>query len=187
MPLSLANLLAMAYGISEMALSLTKRSGGGARSEDRGSLRRLWVVILVAIAVAFVAAGALPAAHSRVLLRLRPAGVGLFAGGLLLRWYAIVHLGRFFTVDVALAADHRVVDTGPYRFLRHPSYTGALAAFSGLGICMANWGSLLVLTGPITAVFLQRIRLEEAVLLQGLGEPYRVYCARTRRLIPFVY
>ena len=105
----------------------------------------------------------------------------------MLRWYSIIHLGRFFTVDVAIAADHQLVDTGPYRFVRHPSYTGALFAFIGFGFVMRNWASLLLITVPIFAAFLYRINVEERALLGALGERYRVYSQKTKRLIPFVY
>jgi protein-S-isoprenylcysteine O-methyltransferase len=90
-------------------------------------------------------------------------------------------------VDVAVAADHKVIDSGPYRFVRHPSYTGVLLAFFGVGLSLANYVSLFLLTVPITAVFLYRIRVEEAALTSGLGEPYRRYMDKTRRLIPFLY
>ena len=65
-----------------------------------------------------------------------------FVVGIAIRWYAIVYLGRFFTVNVAIAADHRLIDSGPYRFVRHPSYIGALMAFLGLGLTLGNWVSL---------------------------------------------
>jgi protein-S-isoprenylcysteine O-methyltransferase len=114
-------------------------------------------------------------------------GLLLFVTGILLRWYSIIHLGRFFTVDVAISAEHRVIDSGPYRFVRHPSYTGALIAFIGVGLYVRNWISLLLLILPITAAFLWRIRIEEQALIAGLGEDYRRYAARTKRLIPFLY
>ncbi|HEY4257482.1 MAG TPA: isoprenylcysteine carboxylmethyltransferase family protein [Candidatus Udaeobacter sp.] len=56
-------------------------------------------------------------------------GVVLFVTGLLLRWWAIITLGRFFTVDVTIEKDHELVERGPFRMLRHPSYTGVLLAF----------------------------------------------------------
>jgi protein-S-isoprenylcysteine O-methyltransferase len=105
---------------------------------------------------------------------------------LALRWTAILWLGKFFTVNVAIASDHRVIDTGPYRFIRHPSYTGALAAFLGLAICTGNVASLLIMMIPVTWAFMQRVRLEEAVLRQALGASYIDYSNRTKRL-PFVY
>lgn len=107
--------------------------------------------------------------------------------GLIIRWHAIAHLGRFFTVNVAIAANHHLIDTGPYRIVRHPSYTGALMAFLGLALRLANWASLGVLLGPIFLVFRWRVHVEQAALIDALAEPYRDYMKRTKRLIPGVY
>jgi protein-S-isoprenylcysteine O-methyltransferase len=175
------------FGLSEFALLLGKRSGGSAASADRGSLRLLWGVIGFCILLAVLAADFVPQANSSWLLSLRTAGGALFLLGLVLRWYAIVYLGRFFTVNVAIAADHHVVDTGPYRLVRHPSYSGSLLQFVGLGITFGNWLSLALLVLPVVGVFLRRIAIEEQALAQGLGEPYRRYMAQTRRLIPGIY
>ena len=114
-------------------------------------------------------------------------GLTLFAIGILLRWYSIVHLGRFFTVDVSIAGDHKVIDSGPYRLVRHPSYSGALLAFVGYGLCLRNWAALLIVVIPITAAFLWRIHVEERALTETLGDDYRRYASRTERLIPFLY
>jgi protein-S-isoprenylcysteine O-methyltransferase len=181
------DLLGITFGCSELALSVFKRSRGTARQADDRTLRMLWVTILVSVAVAVMAATLLPQAGSRVLELLYPLGLALFVTGLVLRWWAIVHLGRFFTVDVAIADDHRVVDTGPYRLVRHPSYTGVIVAFVGYGICLGNRVSLVALVVPITFAFLQRIKVEEAALQAALGDTYRNYAQRTRALVPFVY
>jgi protein-S-isoprenylcysteine O-methyltransferase Ste14 len=101
--------------------------------------------------------------------------------------YAIWRLGRFFTVNVAIAADHQLIDSGPYRLVRHPSYTGALFAFFGIVLTMGNWLSLLVVMLPVFAVFVYRMNVEERALISGLGDSYRAYITRTKRLIPFVY
>ena len=127
---------------------------------------------------------------ARRLGRVLPAtaiGAVLFAAGLAIRWYAIIYLGRFFTVNVAIASDHKLIDGGPYRFVRHPSYSGALLAFLGLGLCIGNWASIAIVAIPILSVFLWRIHVEEAALLLGLGDQYRRYMDRTKRLIPGVY
>jgi protein-S-isoprenylcysteine O-methyltransferase len=107
--------------------------------------------------------------------------------GVVLRWCAILSLGRFFTVNVAIVSDHRLVEAGPYRWLRHPSYAGALLAFLGLGLCLDNWAALAVLMVPVSVVFWWRMRIEEAALFETFGERYRDYMRRTRRLIPFIY
>ena len=185
---STASVLGTIYVLSELALMLKKRAKSGeSRVEDKGSLNLLWIVIVASVTLAFNLAYSFPAAAMNAAPALRYLGIALFAAGLALRWYAIVHLGRFFTVNVSIAADHRLIDTGPYRIVRHPSYTGALMAFLGLGLCMANWASLLSLLVPICLVFLRRIHVEEAVLLQALGDQYRDYMRRTKRLIPAIY
>ena len=182
-----ADVLGLAFGLSEVALGIFKRSGTFSRDTDRSSLRVLWVVILASVAVAIVAARMVPQARSDWLARGYAPGVVIFVVGLLLRWVAIVYLGRFFTVDVAIASDHRVVDSGPYRAVRHPSYTGVLLAFLGYGICLGNWVSLAAVTLPIGWAFMRRIEVEEAALNGALGESYRAYARRTKRLVPYLY
>jgi protein-S-isoprenylcysteine O-methyltransferase len=175
------------FVLSELGLLVTRRSGGRGRSEDRGSLYLLWITIVASMLAASVGSAFVRATDSRLLTLLVPVGFVLYVFGLILRWYAIVYLGRFFTVDVAIAADHRVVDAGPYRLIRHPSYTGLLLAFLGLGICFRNWLGLLFAIIPTTLLLLWRIRIEEGALTAALGAAYVNYSARTRRLIPFVY
>ena len=173
--------------ISELALALRKRSGKGAVSKDRHSLQIIWIVYLASIGCGIAAAYRLPECRLPGPQYFLWAGYGLFVLGTALRWYAIIYLGRFFTANVAIAGDHRVIDTGPYRFIRHPSYTGGLTAILGLGLSFQNWASLLIVFIPCLAVMLWRIHLEEKVLSEGLGEAYVIYMRRTKRLIPFIY
>ncbi|MEY2530955.1 MAG: hypothetical protein QOI96_1040 [Verrucomicrobiota bacterium] len=175
------------YGISEVFLALTRRSGGRAASRDRYSLLILWAVILSSIWLSIACVGWFPNAglpHGRALYFL---GLALFGCGIILRWYSIWCLGRYFTVDVAIAPQHHVVDTGPYRFIRHPSYTGALLAFLGFGFCLGNWMSILCLMLPIVGAFMWRIHVEEHALIEALRDDYRAYMRRTKRLIPLLY
>lgn len=174
--------------LSELGLALTKRAKSAeTRDADRGSLRLLWIVILASVILAFSLPHSLPAAHMGADAALRVLGVVVFAAGLTIRWYSIFRLGRFFTVDVAIGTNHLLIDTGPYRFVRHPSYTGALMAFLGLGLCLDNWASLVCVVVPVFWVFLRRINIEEAALLQAFGDQYRNYMDRSKRLIPGLY
>jgi len=172
------------FGVSEIAISLFMRARSG--SNDKGSLRLIWLVILGSLFAAMQVSLYMPE-FSISLRAVYAAGVAVFFAGLGLRWYSIYCLGRFFTVNVAIADDHRLIDSGPYRWIRHPSYTGALLAFTGFGLCIGNWVSLALILLPIGAVFAYRMHVEEAALLAGLGESYRAYCARSKRLIPFLY
>jgi protein-S-isoprenylcysteine O-methyltransferase len=184
-----AQLMGAIYGISEFGLALRRRAvDGGSRLADKGSLGLLWSIIGISVFLAFNLYFAVPAAgFGGAAPAACYAGIAIYAIGLSLRWYAIVYLGRFFTVNVAIAADHQLIDKGPYRYVRHPSYSGALLAFLGLGLTLANWASLAVLVIPVFLAFARRMRVEEAALLQGLGAPYRLYMDRTKRLIPGVY
>ena len=183
--ISVQGWLLLAWVVPELGLAWFKRSRTGAVSHDRRSLGLIWGVVTLAVWLGILAA------H-----RLRTCGlpewtlavgVGLVVTGLGLRWYAILVLGRFFTTNVALASDHRLVESGPYRFIRHPSYTGHLLAVLGIGLSLENWASLLILFLPTCAVMLWRIHIEEQTLAAGLGAVYREYMGRTKRLIPWVY
>ena len=114
-------------------------------------------------------------------------GLVLMAVGILVRLWAIIVLGRFFTVDVRLHADQTVVDRGPYRWVRHPAYTGLIVFFVGFGLALSNWASLAVLALVPTLGLLVRIHVEERALLTGLGDEYRRFAATRRRLFPGVW
>jgi protein-S-isoprenylcysteine O-methyltransferase Ste14 len=86
-----------------------------------------------------------------------------------------------------IQTDHQVVDTGPYRLIRHPSYTGLLLAELGLGIALGTWLSIPACLLPPLIGFGLRLRSEEVVLARELGDPYGSYMARTKRLIPYVW
>lgn len=111
----------------------------------------------------------------------------LFVAGLLLRWSALITLGRFFTVDVTIEKDHELVERGPFRIKRPPSYTGVLLAFVGFALSLRNWAALLVVLLPIGAAFVHRMNVEEEALSRAFGSRYTDYMRRTKRLVPFVY
>jgi protein-S-isoprenylcysteine O-methyltransferase Ste14 len=115
------------------------------------------------------------------------AGIAAFALGLALRAWAVHELGRFFKFTVVVQPDHEVIDSGPYRRIRHPSYAGLILALLGLGIALGNWISVAI--SPLGALIGFSIRLlrEERLLAERLGEPYRAYMQRTRRLVPGVW
>ena len=175
--------------LTELPLVWRRRAGRvpGADEQDGGSLRLLWRVIGVSIA-----AGALLAGFGVGPELPHPSywgysGLGLFTVGTCIRWWAIRCLGRFFTVNVAIAQDHRLVDTGPYRCIRHPSYAGLLLQFTGLALSFGNLFAAFIIPIPIFLALAHRMRVEEAALAAKFKAAYPVYAHRTKRLVPWLY
>jgi protein-S-isoprenylcysteine O-methyltransferase Ste14 len=115
------------------------------------------------------------------------AGLVLMCVGIAIRQWALTTLGRFFTIDVRVQSGQIVVEGGPYRWVRHPSYTGLIVTFLGLGLALDNWGSLALAAIVPTAGLVYRIHFEERALLDGLGEPYRRYAENRPRLFPGIW
>ena len=172
----------------EILLMFLKRSGKDTSRQDRGSMTALWVTIA---ASCFLGGFAASVSATRMPRGIRIyaffGGLALIVLGFALRLAAIFTLRRYFTVDVAIAKDHKVIDTGLYGIVRHPSYVGSFISFLGLGLAFVNWLSLaIVVIGP-TIAFAYRIRIEERALIDALGDEYRAYAARTKRFIPGVF
>jgi protein-S-isoprenylcysteine O-methyltransferase Ste14 len=109
-----------------------------------------------------------------------------FWAGTFLRLGAVRTLGPRHSVWVAVQSDHSLVTTGLYRFIRHPSYVGALLAVFGWALSFRS-GAGLLLAILIVPPILSRIRAEEHLLLAEFGDEYQTYQRRTWRLLPFVY
>jgi protein-S-isoprenylcysteine O-methyltransferase len=180
--------LGLVYLISEVLLTVTRRlrSRTGTK-QDRSTLRVLWLVIMVSVTAGVYVAAHWPAVALPHRQMFAFAGVFLFVTGLFLRWWAIITLGRFFTVDVTIEKDHELVERGPFRVARHPSYTGVLLAFVGFALTLRNWAALLIILVPIFTAFIRRMNVEEEALSRALGTRYADYTRRTKRLVPFVY
>ncbi len=160
-----------------------RRKGG--RVHDRST--RVW------IAFALLATFGLAALARARESSLRTPGPHLVVGvpviwiGLAIRAWAVVVLGAAFRTTVEVDTDQRVVADGPYRWIRHPSYTGLLLIAAGFGLALGNWLSVLICLALPLPAMLRRIQVEETELTRVLGEPYRAYEAETKRLIPGVW
>lgn len=161
---------------------------GRDRSEDRGTRLLVGLTTAVGLGSAYLVAsrvaGAAIGGRDWPVLA---AGFGLMWTGIGLRLWSIRTLGRFFTYEVTIQQGQRVVSSGPYRVVRHPSYTGLLLTEAGIGLALGNWFSLaLAVVVPLVGI-LCRIGVEEAALRAGLGDSYSRYAQGRRRLIPGVW
>jgi len=114
-------------------------------------------------------------------------GMSLFVIGFIIRIHSLLTLKQYFTYSVAKVEGHKTVETGLYRFIRHPGYLGQLILFIGISTSISNWLSILVMMLPVTLGYLYRIKVEERFMLEQLGEDYSNYRERTKRLIPMIY
>jgi protein-S-isoprenylcysteine O-methyltransferase Ste14 len=176
------------FAASEWSIRFRSRMRHGGTRQDRGSFYVIIVTCLVGVAAAFAFAGDV---HATALTVARwpifVVGLAIMLLGIALRQWSVIALGTFFTVQVQVREGQTVVDTGPYRYVRHPSYTAILMTFFGMGVALENWLSLLALLIIPTIGLVIRIRVEERALLAALGEPYRAFSQSRARLIPKVW
>jgi protein-S-isoprenylcysteine O-methyltransferase Ste14 len=154
---------------------------------DRGSFAVLLASYIAGISLAVVSAIALPWAALSLAWVASVVGLLVLWAGIALRWWAMSSLGRYFTFTVQSSADQPVITDGPYRFVRHPGYTGVLLAMVGLGLLLANWLSVLALAVVVAAGMTYRIAVEERTLIATLGQPYEDYRSTRRRLVPYLW
>ncbi len=115
------------------------------------------------------------------LLRVLGFGLSLYAF-VILAWVPRV-LGRFLIPQAAVFPDHVLVTSGPFRFLRHPSFSGALALWLGAALGTLNW-LLFVLWLPLVAAKTIQAHAEEEILHTKFGSVYEEYVQKTGRFIP---
>jgi protein-S-isoprenylcysteine O-methyltransferase Ste14 len=182
-------IVVLAWGAMELGeFSWGWRARKGATRIDGAG----WWLLAVAVAVAanavlYAAPHLVPAAAMEPGAAAFTVGLVIMVGGVLLRGWSFKTLGEYFTFNVMVSSDQPVVTSGPYRLLRHPSYTGLLMFSVGIGVASANWVGLAGMTLPPLALIVWRIHIEETALLATLGDRYRTYASHHKRLVPIVW
>jgi protein-S-isoprenylcysteine O-methyltransferase Ste14 len=178
--------ISLVWLLSEVGLARIKHSKTKDSKElDKSSLRFLWITIVICIFIGVFLGiwriGYIPVKFISLI------GLVLIVLGLIVRWTAILTLKKYFTVDVSIQSNHKIIDKGIYKFIRHPAYAGSLLSFLGLGLAFSNWLSALIIFIPILIAFIYRIQVEEKALIQAFGGEYLNYSKTTKRLIPKIY
>jgi len=172
--------------VPSLALLATSGAGRGVKHAREGGYlviaNLMWTVALLAMIYL--------RGHGMALLPgggpLRIAGLLVLVAGAAIRSWAMLQLGRQFSLHVALQEQHRLRTTGLYSRIRHPSYLGLLLLMLGLALVFESQLGVWV---AVVAGFMIRGRMEreEKFLIEQFGDEYRGYVKRTRRLIPRVY
>jgi protein-S-isoprenylcysteine O-methyltransferase Ste14 len=175
------------YGFFEVFMNLRQRSKSDVTtSSDKGSLWLLYSLITVGYALSF-SIGATKIGRVYYWDIFFAIGVTLITIGLIIRIQSMLTLKQYFTYSVAKVDDHKLIETGLYKIIRHPGYLGQLIIFIGISISLSNWLSVLAMMIPITLGYGYRIKVEERFMLEQLGENYLNYQKRTKRIIPMIY
>jgi len=163
-----------------------RRKSNVTTSNDKGSLWLLYVLITLGYFLSF-AIGATNLGRIYHWNTFFAIGMSLIGLGLVIRIHSILTLRQFFTYSIARVENHEIIQTGLYKFIRHPGYLGQLIIFLGISTSISNWISILAMMLPITLAYLYRIKVEERFMLEQLGEKYLNYQNRTKRLLPMVF
>ena len=175
------------YGFFEVLMNLRQsRKSQVAASGDKSSLWWLYGLITLGYALSF-AIGATKTGRIHAWNTFFTIGMILFVIGLVIRIHSLGALKQYFTYSVARVEDHKIIETGLYKFIRHPGYLGQWIIFLGISMAISNWLSILAMLVPVTLGYLHRINVEERFMLAQLGEDYVNYQGRTKRIIPQVY
>jgi protein-S-isoprenylcysteine O-methyltransferase Ste14 len=182
----LARLTLAAWALVEVGVRVRERvQGKGRTARDRGTRVLIAISLGAAIVAALGARSAAPELRMPALLRM--AGVVVMSLGLALRIWAIASLGSSFRSTVEVEPGQSVVSSGPFRWIRHPSYAGLLLILAGLGAALGNWLSFAACVALPLPAIVWRIHVEEAELGRVLGPAYGTYQSGRARLIPGVW
>ena len=107
--------------------------------------------------------------------------------GITIRWMSINTLKNYFTANLTIQEDHKLITTGIYKNIRHPSYLGGLLCFAGFGIALDNYISLFFIFFVNLIVILMRIDFEEKILINEFGSEFEEYKQRTKKLLPLLF
>ena len=175
------------WAVTELSIwSRDRRRVKGERA-DKGSMLGIAAAITIGIFVAFSAAwrgiGRIPLPPEVMV----GVGILLIWTGIAIRIWAVRTLGRYFRVTVTVQDDHKLIETGPYRYLSNPSYSGAMLTLLGVGLAMGNSVSLVAMFVFPVIGFAWRIRVEEESLKARFGQAFTDYRATRWALIPFIW
>ena len=185
--MNLLLIVSIFWVLSEILLSRLMRANDSHTNYDKSSLKILWITICLSITLGIIFSNlnfAIIMKHATFIYYF---GISIICIGLIIRWIAILRLKKSFTVNVSVAENQNIVQSGIYKHIRHPSYLGSLLSFCGLAIVFNNWLTFAIIFIPIFLSFMYRIHIEEKLLSQVFGAQYSNYIENSWKLIPKVF
>ena len=182
-------LLAIAWCVSEYFARLsTWRQGAPKRPSSRID-KGTYPIIAIGITIGLIADlfGFITGIGGYLPMYTVTLGIVIVAIGLAVREWALRTLGRFFTMPITISYDHRIVKNGPYRWIRHPAYTGGFLTIIGLAIALGSVFGIVITVAAGVIVYVYRIKIEETALRSRFGAEYEKYSRLTYRLFPWLY
>ena len=175
------------YGFFEIFMNLRQRRNSTVTgSGDKGSLWLLYILITIGYVLSF-SAGATKIGRIYPWDTYFVVGIVLIAIGLFIRIQSIMTLKKQFTYTVSKVENYKLIETGMYKWIRHPGYLGQIIIFIGIPTSFANWLSVILMIIPVLVGYIYRIRVEEKFMIEQMGTKYLDYQKRTKRLIPMIY
>lgn len=170
--------------VNVRARRLRQQAAGPPTKADRGSVwvifGGMYILILVAFFFSVNGIGLMPAWVPLV-------GNVVMAFGIVMRYSAITQLGRYFSLTVQISANQPIIQSGWYRRIRHPAYTGGWLIAVGLGLSLDTWIGTFVMAVGLFVIYLRRIHVEEGALMKHLGATYSNYRQRTYHMFPGIW
>lgn len=156
------------------------------KSSDRFSVVLILLMSLVSVVVPVVD-WAYFSGHSSYVSVFTLLGILMIVTGISFRAWAVNSLGKYFTATVQIKEDHKLVKTGPYRIVRHPSYTGAFLAIIAGGVILESLAGFIISCTAMIIAYYVRIGIEEKELVARFGNDYLAYKKDTKMIIPYVF
>lgn len=175
------------YGFFEYWMNVKQRRNAiVTHSGDKGSLWLLYFVITIGYVLSF-SIGSTKIGRLYAWDTFFALGASCVVLGLTIRIQSILTLKKSFTYSVAMVVDQELIESGLYKYIRHPGYLGQIIIFFGISVSLSNWISIIFMMIPITIGYSYRIKVEERFMIEHFGGKYSEYQKRTNKLIPMVY
>ncbi len=179
--------LVLAFAIQIATVSILRRRAPPLKTKSNSKLSnpRIWglnipIGIAITLLLGYTQIGPLPDWSFFL-------GLSIGILGYALVYWGYWTLGQYFSAEMVIYQGQELVERGPYRFVRHPVYSGIFFAVIGGGFAVQSWVAVILLVIMYAILFRYRIAAEEKVLISEFGEQYQSYSKRVKRLIPFIY